>query len=134
MRLDRFCAELERALPVLLEFNVSGEASKFGFPAWNEADWPALLPGIERILALSHLQVRGLMTMPPYSTDVEETRPYFWRLRRLREFLQLRLPQGNWSELSMGTSVDYTIAVQEGATYVRIGEAILGPRPKKKTQ
>ena len=131
-RLDRFCNELGRTLPVLLEFNVSGEESKFGLPAWDEQRWPDLLPEVESILSLSHLKVSGLMTMPPYFTDVEETRPYFWRLRRLRTFLQERLPQAEWPHLSMGTSTDFLSAVQEGATYVRIGEAILGPRPKQK--
>ena len=129
-RLDRFCGELNRRLPVLLEFNVSGEESKSGFPAWDEARWPDLLPEIEKILALSHLQVRGLMTMPPFYDDPERTRPYFQRLRRLQEFLAKRFADADWSELSMGTSVDFLTAVQEGATFVRVGQAVLGPRPK----
>ncbi len=127
-RLDRFCSEMEKPLPVLLEFNVSGEASKFGIPAWTEQEWNKLLPLLEPILALAHLNVRGLMTMPPYFSDAEATRPYFKRLHRLQEFLQTKLPEIKWSELSMGTSVDYQVAIQEGATFVRIGEAILGPR------
>jgi pyridoxal phosphate enzyme (YggS family) len=129
-RLDRFCGELNRTLPVLLEFNVSGEESKFGFPAWDERRWPDLVPDVEQILALSHLHVSGLMTMPPFFDDPERTRPYFQRLRRLQEFLVKRFPQADWLELSMGTSVDFTAAVQEGATFVRIGQAILGPRSK----
>jgi hypothetical protein len=127
-RLDRFCTELNLTLPLLLEFNVSGEESKYGFPAWDEKRWPELLPEIERIISLPHLQVSGLMTMPPYFDDSEKARPYFRMLRRLREFLQQRFPQAEWSELSMGTSVDFIAAIEEGATYVRIGEAILGPR------
>ena len=129
-RLDRFCSDFTRILPVLLEFNVSGEESKFGLPAWEERRWPDLLPVIEQILALSHLHVSGLMTMPPFFDDPERTRPYFQRLRRLREFLATHFPQADWSELSMGTSVDFIAAVQEGATFVRIGQAILGPRSK----
>ncbi len=131
-RLDRFCTELKLSLPLLLEFNVSGEKSKFGLPAWDEQRWPDLLPEIDRILSLPHLQVSGLMTMPPYFDDSEKSRPYFRRLRRLREFLQQHFPQAEWSELSMGTSVDFIAAVEEGATYVRIGEAILGLRRLKR--
>jgi pyridoxal phosphate enzyme (YggS family) len=128
VRLDHFCGELNRTLPVLLEFNVSGEESKFGFPAWEEGRWLDLQPDIEKILALSHLSVQGLMTMPPFFDDPERTRPYFQRLRRLQENLAAHFPQVQWRELSMGTSVDYVAAVQEGATYVRVGTAILGPR------
>lgn len=130
-RLNAFCEQEQRVLPVLLEFNVSGEASKFGFPAWEEARWPDLLPAIEQILQFPRLQVRGLMTMPPYFDDPEHTRPYFQKLRRLQEFLRQRLPQADWRELSIGTSADFLVAVEEGATYVRIGQAILGPRPPK---
>lgn len=130
-RLNDFCAQSRRVLPAFLEFNVSGEASKFGFPAWDEARWPDLLPDLEQILQLPHLQLRGLMTMPPYFDDPEQTRPYFQKLRRLQEFLRQRLPQTEWNELSMGTSADFLAAVEEGATYVRIGQAILGPRPPK---
>lgn len=129
-RLDRFCGELKRTLPVLLEFNVSGEESKFGFTAWEEAHWPDLEPEIEQIMALSNLRVSGLMTMPPLFDDPERTRPYFQRLRRLRDFLESHYPQAHWEELSMGTSVDFVSAVQEGATMVRVGQAILGSRAK----
>jgi len=128
-RLDRSCAELGRTLPVLLEFNVSGEASKYGFPAWDEARWPDLLPELEKILQFSCLRLCGLMTMPPFFDDPEQTRPYFQRLRRLQMYLMKILPRAGWRELSMGTSVDFLAAVQEGATYVRVGQAILGPRP-----
>jgi len=127
-RLDRNCGELNRTLPVLVEFNVSGEESKFGFPAWEEKRWPDLNPDIEKILALSHLRVTGLMTMPPFFKDPEQTRPYFQRLRRLQNYLANQYPQSQWHDLSMGTSLDYIAAVQEGATFVRVGQAILGPR------
>ncbi len=126
--LDRFCGDLKRTLPVLLEVNVSGEESKFGFPAWEEKRWSDLEPDIEKILALPHLSVQGLMTMPPFFDDPEQTRPYFQRLRRLQEHLAAHFPHAQWRELSMGTSVDFVAAVQEGATYVRVGTAILGPR------
>jgi pyridoxal phosphate enzyme (YggS family) len=129
-RLDRFAAESGRALPVLLEFNVGGETSKQGFAAWDESRWPELLPDAQAIVALPNLKVQGLMTMPPLSTDPEAARAYFQRLRRLRDFLTKRIPGAAWPELSMGTSVDYPVAVEEGATLVRIGQAILGPRPE----
>ncbi len=130
-RLDRFCGELNRTLPVLLEFNVSGEESKFGFTAWEEAHWPDLEPEIEQILALSNLRVSGLMTMPPFFDDPERTRPYFQRLTTIAAiFWQSHYPQAHWEELSMGTSVDFVAAVQEGATMVRVGQAILGSRAK----
>ncbi len=129
MRLDRFCAETGRILPVLLEVNVSGEESKYGFPAWDESGWPDLLPVFGSLLEFSRLRVGGLMTMPPYFENAEQTRPYFRRMRRLQEYLTKHLPQADWSELSMGTSADFLAAVEEGATYVRIGQSILGPRP-----
>jgi pyridoxal phosphate enzyme (YggS family) len=127
-RLERFCGELNRTLPVLLEFNVSGEESKFGFPAWNEIGWQGLEREIEQILGFPHLRICGLMTMPPFFEDPERTRPYFQRLHHLQEFLIKRFQQSQWKDLSMGTSVDFVAAIQEGATFVRIGRAILGPR------
>ncbi len=127
-RLDRSCRELNRRLPVLLEFNLSGEESKFGFQAWDELRWPDLETDIVQILNFSNLKVCGLMTMPPFFEDSEYSRPYFIKLRRLQEFLAKRFPQAQWKELSMGTSVDFIVAIQEGASYVRIGQAILGSR------
>ncbi len=127
-RLNRDCSELKRILPVLLEFNVSGEESKNGFPAWEETGWPALEHEIEEILALPHLRVCGLMTMPPFFSDPERTRPYFQRLRHLQEFLAKQFARVEWKDLSMGTSVDFVAAIQEGATFVRVGQAIFGPR------
>lgn len=127
-RLDRFSAELGRRLPVLLECNVSGEESKYGLPAWDEAGWENLLPELEQIVALPGIAVKGLMTVAPYLDDAEQARPYFRRLYRLQEFLAGKLPQASLDELSMGMSGDFPMAVQEGATWVRIGTAILGQR------
>lgn len=128
-RVDRFAAEFNRKLPVLLEFNVGGEESKHGWSAFDESRWPDLLADVEAIASLPNLQLRGLMTMPPLAPDPSAARPYFERLRRLRDFLSEQVPHIELSELSMGTSADYTVAVEEGATLVRIGQAILGPRP-----
>ena len=127
-RLDRFCAEAGRTLPVLLEFNVGGEESKSGWVAGSETLWSALLDDIAAVIALPNLQVRGLMTMPPLGGTAEFSRPFFQKLRRLQEYLALQFPQANFTELSMGTSGDYQTAVQEGATLVRVGTAIVGAR------
>ena len=127
-RLDRFCGEAGKTLPVLLEFNVGGEDSKSGWLASDETRWSALLEDVAAINALPNLQIRGLMTMPPLGNTAEFSRPFFQKLRRLQEYLQSQFPQANFSELSMGTSADYEIAAQEGATFVRVGSAIVGPR------
>ena len=130
-KLDRQLAEVGRSLPVLLEVNISGEDTKGGFPAWDTEQWVAQMPEIASILELPHLSVRGLMTMPPYLEESEKVRPYFQRMRVLREALRRQFPRAAWDELSMGTSVDYRVAIEEGATYVRIGTAIVGPRPPR---
>jgi pyridoxal phosphate enzyme (YggS family) len=137
-RVDRFAAEFNRVLPVLLEFNVGDEESKSGWLASDETRWMDLLNDVNAVASLAHLQVRGLMTMPPLFTDpstgsgqAEAARPYFQRLRRLQDFLVKRVPQVEWRELSMGTSADYAVAVEEGATLVRVGHAILGQRPRR---
>ena len=127
-RLDTICTEIGRVLPVLLEINVSGEESKSGWPAWDEAHWIDLLADLHIIVELPHLRVEGLMTMPPFFENPEDARPFFIRMRKLQEFLARHISQANWQELSMGMSSDYEVAVQEGATWVRIGQAILGPR------
>ena len=128
-RLNRSAAEFGRTLAVLLELNVSGEKSKHGWEAADDSKWPELLPDVNAIATLPNIKVRGLMTMPPLSTDPEAARTHFRQLHRLRDFLSRRVPQVEWSELSMGTSADFAVAVEEGATLVRIGQAILGPRP-----
>ena len=130
-RLDRFAAERNHFLPVLLEFNVGGEESKAGWDASDESQWNALLPDISSILDLTNLRVHGLMTMPPLETDPQDSRRFFLRLRSLRDHLASQFPQADWHELSMGTSADYTVAVEEGATLVRVGTAIVGARKYK---
>lgn len=127
-RLDRFAGELGRKLPILLECNVSGEETKFGWTAWNELEWEDLAAELSPILEMVNLEVRGLMTMAPYFKQPEKARPYFKRLRALSDFLALKFPGSTWDELSMGMSGDYQVAIQEGATMVRIGTAILGER------
>jgi uncharacterized pyridoxal phosphate-containing UPF0001 family protein len=106
----------------LLEVNVSGEASKHGFAP---AD---LLTSAGDLLALPALRVDGLMTMAPFVADAEATRPVFRALRQLRDELRQRYPTAAWSQLSMGMTNDFEIAVEEGATLVRVGSAIFGTR------
>ncbi len=127
-RLDRFAGEAGRRLPILLEVNVSGEGSKFGYAAWDAANWDNLRPEFEQIVALPNLEVRGLMTMPPFVVEPEASRPFFRRMRTLQAYLDKHLPQAVWRDLSMGTSADFSAAIEEGATFVRVGTAILGSR------
>ena len=128
-RLDRFAGKFGSKLPVLLEFNVGGEGSKFGWQASDESRWEDFLPDVAALLSLENLEVQGLMTMPPFFKDAELARPYFRQLRRLRDYLTALHPQVKWEQLSMGTSGDFHIAIEEGATFVRVGQAIVGPRP-----
>jgi uncharacterized pyridoxal phosphate-containing UPF0001 family protein len=91
------------------------------------------LPDVALVANLPNLELRGLMTMAPFFDEPEPARPFFQRLRRIQQFLLHRLPQLHLEELSMGMSGDFTVAVEEGATLVRIGTAILGPRPVAQT-
>ncbi|HEX2980022.1 MAG TPA: YggS family pyridoxal phosphate-dependent enzyme [Anaerolineaceae bacterium] len=129
-KMDAILAETGKELPVLLEFNLGGEESKHGWDATQETTWETLFPEIEDVLALPHLRVCGCMTMPPFADEAEDSRVYFKQLHKLRDLLARRFTAIEWRELSMGTSGDFDVAVQEGATYVRVGQAILGPRPK----
>ena len=127
-RLDRFAGEKNRILPALLEFNVGGEDTKSGWDALDKAQFDKFLPDVQSILELPNLRIQGLMTMPPLGTDPEDSRRFFQRLRLLRDHLASLYPDVDWSELSMGTSADYAVAIEEGATYVRVGTAIVGAR------
>ena len=127
-RLSRLAVQAGGRQPILLECNVSGEASKEGFAAEADEDWPALLPQFAAVLALPGVQVQGLMTMAPLGLGPEASRPVFCRLRELRDYLRINLPQGDWQALSMGMTDDFEPAVAEGATIVRLGRAIFGQR------
>ena len=132
-RLSRFAREAGRTLPVLLECNVSGEESKFGFDLQNwerdEARQNAFFAAVEEILALPALAVQGLMTMAPFVADPETVRPVFASLRGLLETLRDRFPAHDWFHLSMGMTGDFEVAIEEGATMVRIGRAIFSTAP-----
>jgi len=119
-RLSRVCQAAGRELSILLEVNVAGEANKYGLT-------PAELPdAVEAIAALPGLRVCGLMTMAPIVPDPEEARPVFAGLRRLRDDMARRFPALDWRHLSMGMTDDCEVAIEEGATMVRIGRAIFG--------
>ncbi len=122
----------ELGTPILLQVNVSGEATKEGFDlaAWETrpAARDAFLADVERIIRLPGLQVRGLMTIAPWGPDPEAARPVFAATRRLRDQLAARFPQTDWRELSMGMTDDFEVAIEEGATIVRIGRALFGER------
>ena len=131
-RLGRFAQEAGRTLPVLLECNVSGEETKFGFDlsGWEQdaARRGAFFTAVEEALALPGLAVRGLMTMAPFVDDPQTVRPVFVSLRSLLDALRERFPAGDWRHLSMGMTDDFEVAIEEGATMVRIGRAIFGAR------
>ena len=123
--LNWHAGEQGKRLPVLLQVNVSGEASKEGM---SQGETPELA---RRIVALPHLQVEGLMTIAPLVEDPEKVRPVFRELRLLRDRLRAELPECSWQHLSMGMTDDFGVAVEEGATIVRIGRAIFGERVNK---
>jgi len=121
--LDRRAAQAGVSVPILLEVNVGGEAAKSGFEP------TALQQTVGAILELPYVRTRGLMTVAPYADDPEDVRWVFRRLRALRDGIRTRYRLDNFSELSMGMSNDYVVAVEEGATMVRIGRALFGDRP-----
>jgi pyridoxal phosphate enzyme (YggS family) len=118
--------EAGKTMPVLLEVNLAGEASKFGYKP------QALLAELNQISSLPRIEIQGLMTVPPWSPDAETSRPHFRRLRQLKgeceQTLGTPLPH-----LSMGMSGDFEVAIEEGATMVRIGTALFGPRIRART-
>lgn len=119
-RLNRAAAELGKTIPILVEVKLSPEETKHGLE-------PEELAGLlDQLAPLDHLSVRGLMTVPPWSEDSETARPYFQHLRRLRDELQPKHP--TLTELSMGMTNDFRVAIEEGSTTVRIGTAIFGKR------
>lgn len=126
-RLNTAAEKIGKSLPILLEVNVGGEAAKSGFAPHSEE----LRTLLARANDLKHLQIRGLMTIPPHTEDPNGARPYFKALRALRDRMAKDFPQSNLNGLSMGMSHDYEIAIEEGSTCVRIGTAIFGERPPR---
>jgi pyridoxal phosphate enzyme (YggS family) len=121
--LDKEGQKRNKVIRVFVEVNLGGEESKTGV---NESEAASL---VQQVASLSHLRVEGFMSVPPYREDPEEVRPYFRKLRLLQEKLgEIRFPRLELRELSMGMSHDYKVAIEEGATIVRIGTALFGPR------
>jgi hypothetical protein len=121
--INKRAEQAARTMPVLMEVNVAGEASKFGYRPEQ------LLAELKELNALRRIEIHGLMTVPPYVTEPEKVRPHFRRLRELKERAEAVLG-APLPHLSMGMSGDYEIAIEEGATMVRIGTELFGPRPK----
>ncbi len=135
-RLSTLAQQANRTIPVLLECNVSGELSKYGYAA---AGWELntdvrqhFFDEVKTVLNLPGLEVRGLMTMAPIVEEAQDVRPVFASLWALSDALCEIFPATGFPHLSMGMSSDYEVAVEEGATMVRIGRAIFGQRPSKK--
>jgi pyridoxal phosphate enzyme (YggS family) len=120
-KLDAAAEQLQKRMPVLIEVRLSTEQTKSGVA---EANLEQLA---QTILSLPHLELRGLMTIPPYFEEPEKVRPYFRKLRELRNFLGGRCSQ-SFPVLSMGMSHDFEVAIEEGATEIRVGTAIFGVR------
>jgi hypothetical protein len=123
-RLEAAAAANDRILPILIEIKLSEEESKSGLGP----DSPELEQMLERLPDLTHLNVRGLMTVPPYLRDAEAVRPYFRQLRELRDVFARRHPRLQLNALSMGMTHDYAVAIEEGATEIRLGTALFGAR------
>ena len=126
-KLNEAAAQLGKRLSVLIELNVGGEAAKTGMDPQS--------PELEELLSsaqqLEHLAIRGLMTVPPFTDDPQQARPFFRKLRELREQIAGRhLPSVSMDVLSMGMSHDFEIAIEEGSTCVRVGTGIFGVRQK----
>jgi pyridoxal phosphate enzyme (YggS family) len=124
--IDRQWAKIGRNSDILIQVNLAGEESKSGT---SEEEASAL---IRQVAALKHVRIRGLMTLPPFLEDPQAVRPYFRRLRLLAEEVAAQnIPGVEMNELSMGMSHDFEVAVEEGATLVRVGTAIFGERQRK---
>jgi len=126
-KLNASAQQLGKKLAVLIEINVGGEAAKSGVAPESRELEDLLLAAPE----LEHLELAGLMTVPPFADDPREARPYFRKLRELRASIAARkLPAVVMSQLSMGMSHDFEVAIEEGSTCVRVGTAIFGERTK----
>ena len=126
-RLDRAAADYGRSPHLLIQVDLADEATKHGAP---EAEVRRIL---DAATTCRWITIHGLMVMPPWSRNPEATRPYFRRLRQLRDELRAAGPGSRLDQLSMGMSHDLEVAVEEGATMVRVGTALFGPRPPAAT-
>ena len=127
-KLDNYYSGKNQFCNILLEVNIAGEQTKFGFDASSFSSRNVLLKDIEELSILNNIKICGLMTMPPFANEEQENKKFFDQCREFRDLLvsKLSLPECNF--LSMGTSADFESAIECGATHVRIGEAIMGKR------
>jgi len=127
-KLNASARELGSKLPVLIEINIGGETAKSGVAPGSDELERLLLAALQ----LEQLQFRGLMSIPPFADDPQQSRPYFRRLRELRDQIAARkLEKISMNVLSMGMSHDFEVAIEEGTTCIRVGTAIFGERNKK---
>lgn len=121
-KINNSCERENKKMPCLLEINVGREPTKAGFLEEE------LLESLEKLANFNNLEIKGLMAIPPF-LEPEDVRPYFVKLREIKEKInQMKIPNINLTELSMGMSHDFEVAIEEGATMVRLGTAIFGPR------
>jgi pyridoxal phosphate enzyme (YggS family) len=127
---SRRCQSAQVTMPILLEVNVSGKASKYGFSVHERDDeqFKVFLTVVEEIVSLPNLEPQGLMTIAPFGASEEVLRSCFRRVRSLLDELEQRFPEQAWQHLSMGMTDDFEVAIEEGATIIRIGRAIFGAR------
>ena len=126
VEIDRHARAAGLVMKILIEVNVAGETTKSGIPITDAVKL------VRAVAPLPNLSVRGLMTMPPWFDDPEEARPFFRALRELRDRIETEgIPRVEMRELSMGMTGDYAVAIEEGATIVRIGRGIFGERPPR---
>jgi pyridoxal phosphate enzyme (YggS family) len=123
-RLNAAAEQMKRVLPVVLEIKLSDEESKEGL----DPEGQDLAQLLERLPDLGNLRLRGVMTVPPFLDDLEAVRPYFRRLRLLRDGWAQKHPRLGFETLSMGMTNDFAVAIEEGATEIRIGTALFGKR------
>jgi hypothetical protein len=121
-RLDEAAAQTGKTLSALVQIKLDADPGKSGVP---ESDVETL---VSSMASLQHLKLKGLMTLPPFTADAQDARPYFRRMQELRDRLRQK-GHLQVEELSMGMTHDFPVAIEEGATMVRIGTAIFGPRP-----
>ena len=120
--LNKQAKKVNKVQDILIQINIGKEPSKFGSDIENAANL------IEHIVLFENLSVKGFMAMPPFYNNPEKTRPYFIALRNLRDQIQKAFPDVGLNELSMGMTGDFEVAIEEGATLVRIGTAVFGER------
>ncbi len=132
LKIARKLDEAGESIKCLVQVNISGEDSKSGF---DLSRWPGepkqyetFTSQMRNALSFAKIDIVGLMTMAPFADNPEEVRPVFEKMRQLQDTLKTDIPEGSWQHLSMGMTNDYRVAIEEGATIIRVGTAIFGPR------